>query len=55
MFYINSEKKKSVFVGGGPATSPLGISTISPDRSEKGTTMSGRRDEPDLIKTHPRV
>lgn len=28
-----SEKKKSVLEGGGPATSPLGISTFSPVRS----------------------
>lgn len=31
--YYKSEKKKSVLGGGGPATSPLGISTISPDKS----------------------
>lgn len=29
-----SEKKKSVFVGGGPAFRPLGISTRSPVRSK---------------------
>lgn len=36
--YINSEKKKSLFIGGGPATRPLGISTISPDKSGVKTT-----------------
>lgn len=36
--YTTSEKKKSLFIGGGPGTNPLGISTISPDRS--ATTMS---------------
>lgn len=30
---MRSEKKKSVLLGGGPVTSPLGISTFSPDRS----------------------
>jgi hypothetical protein len=31
--HIKSEKKKSVFEGGGPAISELGMSTISPDKS----------------------
>lgn len=31
-----SEKKKSALEGGGPATSPLGISTFSPVRSTIG-------------------
>lgn len=31
--YTTSEKKKSLFIGGGPGTNPLGISTISPDKS----------------------
>jgi hypothetical protein len=36
MIFYNSEKKKSVLAGGGPAVSPLGISTISPERSADG-------------------
>jgi hypothetical protein len=32
---MRSEKKKSVLLGGGPVTSPLGISTFSPDRSRR--------------------
>lgn len=31
--YTTSEKKKSLFIGGGPGNNPLGISTISPDKS----------------------
>lgn len=34
--YTTSEKKKSLFIGGGPDTKPLGISTISPDKSSPG-------------------
>jgi hypothetical protein len=40
--HINSEKKKSVLVGGAPATKPLGISTFSPDKSEGGGVIKGK-------------
>lgn len=41
--YARSEKKKSLFVGGGPATRPLGISTFSPERSTQQYTQSKAR------------
>ena len=34
-----SEKKKSLFMGGGPAVNPLGISTLSPERSREDTSL----------------